>query len=94
MVPGRDEGSTVMFAFYLRENPGQFSAHTDQLLVLLLCATAMCSLVYDMGKRYQPDLETVPLNLPRAENLRVTRQNAPITSGSFPSSAVWPLAAR
>jgi hypothetical protein len=124
--------ATVAVLAFRSDPDLKHSAHTDQLLVLLLCVTAMCSLVqfpfgvdiyfcyvaplaillaaalisrlpnlpraflwssvgvsvlfavfvfrptflYDMGKRYQPDLETVPLNLPRAENLRVTRQNA------------------
>ena len=31
MVPWRDEGSTVMFAFYVRENPGQFVVRQDGL---------------------------------------------------------------
>jgi Concanavalin A-like lectin/glucanases superfamily/VanZ like family len=31
MVPWRNEGSTVMFAFYVRENPGQFVVWQDGL---------------------------------------------------------------
>jgi VanZ family protein len=31
MVPWRDEGSTVMFAFYVRENPGQFVVRQEGL---------------------------------------------------------------
>ena len=31
MVPWRDQGSTVMFAFYVRENPGQFVLRQDGL---------------------------------------------------------------
>jgi hypothetical protein len=31
MVPWRDEGSNVMFAFYVRENPGQFVVRQDGL---------------------------------------------------------------
>jgi hypothetical protein len=31
MVPWRDEGSTVMFAFYVRDNPGQFVVRQEGL---------------------------------------------------------------
>ena len=31
MVPWRNEGSTVMFAFYVRQNPGQFVVRQDGL---------------------------------------------------------------
>jgi VanZ family protein len=39
MVPWRDEGSTVMFAFYVRENPGQFVVRQDGLDVAVAYTT-------------------------------------------------------